>query len=98
MTHDTLHIETTGEDVVIDVKVIPHASRDEVVGLLGSALKVKVSAAPESGKANVAVCRVIARAMKIKSRNVHVVAGRTQPHKRVSIMGVTSDAVLQLLS
>ncbi|MFA7236595.1 MAG: DUF167 domain-containing protein [Phycisphaeraceae bacterium] len=91
MTTDSLHIEKTNEGYDFDVKVVPNASREEIVGLLGSALKVKVSAAPEAGKANTAVREVIARALKIKSRNVQITAGWTQPHKRVRVIGDWAD-------
>ncbi|MHB1157117.1 MAG: DUF167 domain-containing protein [Phycisphaerales bacterium] len=99
--NDALHIEATDEGMIVDVKVVPNASSDQIVGLLGEALKIKVSAAPEAGRANAAVRELIARTLKIKSRNVQVVAGWTQAHKRVLIIGACGDlneVATQLLS
>lgn len=44
----------------INIKVVPNSSRDEVVGWLGDALKVKVMAPPEKERANEAVIALLA--------------------------------------
>ncbi len=77
-------------DVVIDVfllkvKVVPGASRDAVVGPLGDALKVRVAAPPEGGKANQAVIRLLAAHFGVSPKQVRIVAGRTSALKTVEI-------------
>lgn len=69
--------------VVLDVHVQPGGSRDQVVGRHGDALKVKVSAPPEGGKANAAVCRLLADAFDVPSSSVAVVSGARGRRKRV---------------
>ncbi len=70
----------------IDVKVIPRASRSEVVGSMGDgALKVRVAAVPEKGKANEELRQLLARHFGIPVRDVEVVAGATSTRKRVRI-------------
>ena len=75
--------------VELRVKVVPGASRDRVAGMLGDAVKVQVAAAPERGKANVAVEQLIADALGVPKKSVSVVAGHTQPRKTIRIEGVT---------
>ncbi|MBI1373844.1 MAG: DUF167 domain-containing protein [Phycisphaera sp.] len=79
------------------MKVVPGGSRDQIVGLLGDALKVKVSAPPEGGKANKAVCALIAKATGVAKRDVAVVSGATQPHKRIGITGIDAATARQRL-
>ena len=75
----------------LEVRVIPNASRDEVTGWHDGALKIKTSAQAESGKANKAVCLILARALKLPKRAVSVVRGQTSQSKCLRIEGVDAD-------
>jgi uncharacterized protein len=71
------------------VKVVPRASRSEVVGTMDDgALKVKVAAVPEKGKANDELCATLARHFSVGISAVEVVAGATSTRKRVRIQGL----------
>src|SRR6476620_2636829 len=52
----------------LNVKVVPGASRDRVVGRYGDGVKVQVSAPPEGGKANKAAIEVNARAPGVRAQ------------------------------
>jgi uncharacterized protein len=82
---------------IIDVKVVPRAARDEVVGWLDGALKIRVAAAPEGGRANRAVVEMLATALKLKKTAVTIAGGAGSVRKRVSIEGLERDEVLRLL-
>ena len=71
----------------LQVKVVPGASRDEVVGWLGEALKIRVQAPPERGKANKAVIRVLARLLDVPPRQVELVCGAGSANKVFAIDG-----------
>jgi uncharacterized protein (TIGR00251 family) len=72
--------------LVLDVKVIPHAPVSEVVGWMADgALKIKVLAAPEKGKANEEVCAVLAAWLGVPKRSVAVIHGHTSRQKRLKI-------------
>jgi uncharacterized protein (TIGR00251 family) len=77
----------------ISVKVVPGASREEIVGWVGGALKVRVTAPPAHGKANAALEALLAAAVGVPKRSVRVAAGHGSPRKRVEIAGVTRDEV-----
>jgi hypothetical protein len=92
-----LHVERTDDGVVFAVKVVPNASRDEIVGLLGTALKVKTTAPPADGKANRALCELIAQQLGVANRNVSVVAGHSRAEKRIAVRNLAVDALRQRL-
>ena len=74
--------------VTLAVHVTPKAGRDEVAGWWGSELAVRVTAAPEGGKANAAVRKVIASALGVPKTAVRVARGETSRHKIVEVDGV----------
>ena len=75
------------------VKVVPGSSRDEIVGWLGDALKIKVMAPPEKGKANDAVVKLLAAALGIATDDVIVVSGHSSPAKVVAVSGMDEDRI-----
>lgn len=83
--------------VEITVKVVPGASRDHVAGLLGDALKVRVSAPPERGRANAAVEQVLADALGMSAKVVSVIRGRTSPRKTVFVSGASVEGLSAVL-
>ena len=91
-------VEETDGGVFIRVKAVPGAKREQVAGVLGDRLKIKVLAPPEGGKANDAICALIARTLGVKAGAVSVASGMTNPEKVVRVEGVSSDAVRQALS
>lgn len=87
-----------GDGCLIRLKVVPGSSRDALAGVLGNRLKVKVTAAPEGGKANKAVCALLASVFGVKPRDVSVIAGATSPEKTVRINSLTAEQVDQALT
>jgi uncharacterized protein len=70
------------------LRVSPGAARTELVGRQGSAWKVRVSAAPERGRANEAVVALLASRLHVPPTALSVVAGRTGRDKVVELRGL----------
>ena len=84
--------------IKLAIKVVPGSSRDDIAGWLGDTLKVRVTAAPERGKANAAVEKTLAAALGVPARCVRIVAGGTSPRKIVEIAGLSEAEVHRRLS
>jgi len=95
---DALRVEVKGSLIRVAVHVQPRASRSEIVGQHGAALKVRLQAPPVDGAANDALVRLLADALGVSQRSVRVVAGATSRAKTVEIDGTTEDAVRALAS
>lgn len=74
----------------IRLKVVPGSRKEQIVGPLGDRLKIKVAAPPENGKANRAVCELLASVLGVDSRRVEIVAGHTNAEKIARVEGVSS--------
>lgn len=81
----------------VAVYVTPKASRNEVAGWRGSELVVRVTSAPEGGKANTAVCRVLASALGVPKSAAEVLRGHGARHKIVEIEGVDTARLREIL-
>jgi len=92
-----IQLTLDGDDVLMLVKVVPKSSRDRIVGELDGALKVAVSAAPEKGAANKAVCKLIAKAMGLRNSQVQVDTGHASPRKTLRITGTSIEHVRDIL-
>jgi uncharacterized protein (TIGR00251 family) len=90
--------EDRGARVRIPIKAVPGARRDEIVGPLGDRLKVRVSAAPEGGKANAAIAALLAAALGVRGRDVVLVSGHTRPEKVFEVSGADAGAVQRLMA
>jgi uncharacterized protein (TIGR00251 family) len=89
--------EPDGRGCRLLVKAVPGARRDEVAGVLGERLKVRVSAPPEDGRANEAIVGMLARALGVPVRSVAIVQGHTRAEKALVIAGVSAQRVAQVL-
>jgi uncharacterized protein len=77
----------------ISIRLQPRAKREEVVGERGDAIVVRVTAPPVDGKANAALCALVARLVRVPSPRVAVVRGRTSRDKVVRVEGVTQETL-----
>lgn len=79
--------------VLLRLHVQPGAGRSELVGRHGDAVKVRVAAPPEGGRANDACRRLLAEVFDVKESAVALVAGETSRSKRFALGDVEPDAV-----
>ena len=94
----TLLVTEGEEGCTFQVRVLPRSRRDEVVGLHGDALKVRLTAPPVRGKANRALREFLAERLGVSPSAVEILTGHTSRQKRVRVKGVSADAVRALLS
>ncbi len=90
-------IVQTDEAVAFTVKVIPSSSRTAIAGTLGPMLKVKISAAPEKGKANQCLIAFLAKKLGVKKQAVTIISGLTNPVKQVQVTGVNTEDIVAAL-
>jgi uncharacterized protein len=86
------------QSIHIKVKAVPGATRNEIVGTLGDRLKVRVAAPPEGGKANKAICTLIAKALIVKTNQVLVLTGKTSAQKTIEVEGISSKTATERLN
>jgi uncharacterized protein (TIGR00251 family) len=89
--------ETDGA-LTFAVRVVPRASRSEVVGEHDGALRVRVAAPPVEGAANEELVRTLARALGVPTRAVEITSGQASKTKLVRVAGAERERLLSLVS
>lgn len=87
-----LRVEPDG--VVLQLKVQPRASKNEVGEALGNELRVKVCAPPVDAAANEAVIRLLSEELECPKSRIVILRGHTSRHKAVKLLGVAADVVM----
>ena len=83
--------------VTFTVRVQPRASREEIVGAVEGAMKVRVRAPAVENRANEALVEFLAGVLKTSKSAVRIRSGEQSRIKRVEILGVTAEQVRRLL-
>ena len=81
----TAYYQWQGEDLWLQVLVQPKASKDEIAGLQGAELKVRLQAPPMEGAANQALVKFFSKIFKVPKSHITIVSGETSRHKRLCI-------------
>lgn len=82
-----------GEAVWLAVKVQPRASANEVAGMQGGELRIRLRAPPVDDAANDELVRFLAGLLDCPRRQVELVRGHRSRHKILRILGMTAGAV-----
>ncbi len=85
-------------DIVLRVWLQPGAGRTTVVGRHGDALKIKVAAPPEGGRANQAVAQLLSYMLGVPATSVSLESGETTRAKRLRVGPVDLDVVRTLIA
>jgi uncharacterized protein (TIGR00251 family) len=93
-----LTIENADGGVVFGAKIIPGSSKTGISGVLNGMLKVKISAPPEKGKANICLIEFLAKKLGVKRNAVSIISGQTNPIKQIQVLGISADALIKKLN
>jgi hypothetical protein len=81
----------------IEVRLRPRGHRDQLMGMADGVLLARVAAPPVDGRANKALCRMIAKRIGMAPSKVSVVQGEKSRNKLVRVEGVSATALEQAL-
>lgn len=79
--------------VTFAVRVVPRASKTEIVGELDGAVKVRVASPPVDGAANAELIKLFAKKLGVAKSSVEIVSGQASRTKHLRITGVTVEQV-----
>lgn len=85
MTDQPSWLTREGSDLILRLRIQPRASRDEVIGEHGDALKVRITAPPVDGKANNHLIKLFSQLFKVAKGEIELLSGESGRDKRIRI-------------
>jgi len=91
-------IHTTSEGILLDIRVIPRASRSAIAGTRDGALLVRLNAPPVDGAANAELIDLVAKVLGVPKRAVTLISGERSRQKRILVAGATVEETRRKLA
>lgn len=85
-----MHYRWDGNKLYLDCVIVPKSSEDRVAGLLGDALKIKITAPPTDGKANRHLIKYLSKQFQVQQSAITIVSGLGGRQKRLCIFMPTT--------
>ena len=82
--------------LIFNVRVVPRASKSEIVGEMDGALKVRIASPPTGGAANAELIKILAKKFDVAKSAVEILSGQTSKQKQVRISGINHEDFLNL--
>ena len=86
-----------GDGIVLNLHIQPRASKSEVCGVLGDALKIRLTSPPVDGAANKLCREFLAGLFHVPKSAVEIISGETSRHKRVRISASDTAGLQQIV-
>jgi len=83
--------------VRLRIRAQPKASKTELAGEHGDALKIRIAAPPVDGEANRELMRFLARRLHVPASSIRVVSGESGRNKVIEVQGTSATAILAAL-
>jgi hypothetical protein len=90
-------LRESNEGLFLTVRVTPRSDRDEITGIYGDALKIRLNAPPVDGKANDRLVRFLSEHLKIPSAQVQILRGFASREKQLLVTGLNREELLTRL-
>lgn len=85
-------------DILINVKVQPRASKNEVCGVYGDRIKIKLTAPPVEGEANEKLREFLAEKLEINKGRIEIISGHRGRNKLIKVIGIKKERFENLLT
>jgi uncharacterized protein (TIGR00251 family) len=91
-----IHFREDDRGVTFTVRIVPRASRSEIVGDHEGALRIRIAAPPVEGAANRELVRLLAKELKVPQNAVEIISGTSSKNKIIRLKGVTANTLAPL--
>ncbi|MEQ1921850.1 MAG: DUF167 family protein [Pyrinomonadaceae bacterium] len=92
-----MEISEIDSSIIFSIRVVPRASRTEIVGIHDETLKIRIASPPVDGAANAEIIRFLAKTFGVSKRDVFILSGETSKNKRIKIENLSLSKFEELI-
>ncbi len=85
------------DGIILHIKVVPRASKNEVIGIMGDRLKVKIKAPPVDGEANAEIIRFFSKLLGIPKKQIKILRGLNASSKDILFYNMDENLITRIL-
>jgi hypothetical protein len=89
-------IEKDGS-IIVAIRVVPRASRSQIVGEHDGVLKIQLTSPPVDGAANAELIKLLAKQFGVSKSDIEIVAGETSKSKRIKIANLSQSRFEEMI-
>ncbi len=97
LMNDSDWIKFNDNSIDIRIYVQPRSSKNEIAGIHGDAIKIKITSPPVDGAANSLLIKFLSKKLGVSKSSISLVSGDKSRKKVVNIEGLTKDIAESLL-
>lgn len=86
------YLKDSPQGVLILLHIQPQAKKNEVIGLHGDRLKVKIKAPPVDGAANAEVIQFLSDLLHVRQNQLRLESGETSRQKSIRVLTAMTSA------
>lgn len=91
------YLKSSRDGAILEVMIQPKASKNEIVGILDGALKIRIAAPPVEGAANKECVRVLSKTFGISKSKTVIIKGEKSRRKTILLRGLESNIAVRIL-
>ena len=92
-----INLTKKDDSLIFNVRVVPRASKSEIVGEHDGALKVRIASPPVDGAANAELIKLLAKTFAVSKAQVEIIGGQTSRSKQIKIAGAKAEQIRKLI-
>jgi len=92
-----LNLKEDKNGVVFTVKVQPRSSKNEICGIYGGAVKIKLTSPPVEGEANESLINFLSKSLNISKGQIEIIGGHKSKNKLIKMRGVKRERIEECL-
>lgn len=90
-------ITEKGGNLIFTARVVPRASKSEIVGEMDGALKIRIASPPVDGAANAELIKLLAKTFEVSKSDIEITGGHASKTKQIKIINRTREKLIAVL-